>query len=86
MQALDTNGSPTGNSTTTAADGTYTLTGLPTGTVEVHFDGNGQNFVAQYYNGKSGFSSADGITVTTAARRPLGSTPVWRPEARSPER
>lgn len=70
VQAPDSNGNPISTTTTTASDGTYTLTGLPTGTIAVRFSGNGQNYVSQYYNGKSGFSSADQFAVTSGTTTP----------------
>ena len=66
VTAYDSNGAQV-TSTTTASDGTYTLTGLATGSYTVSFDPAGQNFVAAYYNGKSEFDTADPVAVTGGA-------------------
>ncbi len=66
VQAYDTNGNPLfGQTTQTAADGTYTLTGLGTHAYEIRFNpASNQNYVPQYYNGKSGYANADSVAVT----------------------
>ncbi|HEV3093511.1 MAG TPA: carboxypeptidase regulatory-like domain-containing protein [Solirubrobacteraceae bacterium] len=46
----------------TAADGSFTLTGLPTGTYTLYFSASGH--LGQYYNNESSLSSADQISVT----------------------
>ncbi|HUA03960.1 MAG TPA: carboxypeptidase regulatory-like domain-containing protein [Solirubrobacteraceae bacterium] len=53
-------------STTTAGDGSYTLTNLVPGTYEVYFTPNsGQNYLPQYYDGETTLASADPVTVTS---------------------
>ena len=57
----------------TAADGTYTLTGLGAGTYNVQFTtcGNASlNYMSQYYNGSSTQSSASPVTVTAGQTTP----------------
>ena len=49
----------------TAADGTFTLTALPTGTYILYFSASGH--VNQYYNNESSLSSADQISVTAGS-------------------
>lgn len=46
----------------TAADGTFTLSGVSTGSYTVYFSAGGH--IDQYYNDESSFSSADHISVT----------------------
>jgi len=59
------------SSTATAADGTYTLTGVPAQNVLVEFFASGQcpggtpaNFEGQWYNNKLTAGTADSVTVT----------------------
>ncbi len=49
----------------TNASGEYTLTGLASGQYRVEFYGNGTTYATQYYNGRSGYSEAELVTVTT---------------------
>jgi 5-hydroxyisourate hydrolase-like protein (transthyretin family) len=70
VAVFDANGDEVSN-TTTGSDGTYTATDLPTGNYTVRFSpASGQNFVTQYYNGKSGIASATPVSVTTGATTP----------------
>jgi hypothetical protein len=70
--------SPTGGGTgsgnaVTAADGTYQITGLATGTYDVEFSsscGNTGSYVAQWYNGQSSLASANPVTVTAGTSTP----------------
>ena len=57
------------NSACTAADGTYTVSELATGSYRVGFDdGCGvSKYVPQFYNGKSSLASADPISVTAGS-------------------
>ncbi|MEA2355513.1 MAG: hypothetical protein QOD61_1642, partial [Solirubrobacteraceae bacterium] len=67
------NGRPLAFSTTTAADGTYALTGLETGTYEVEFvdaRDTGTPLVGQFYNGKPTIETADPVSVTVGATTP----------------
>ena len=68
---LSADGSSTQNATTTDSSGFYTLTDVPAGAHEVQFEPDaGQNFVPQYYNGKSGYASADTVSVTSNTTTP----------------
>src|SRR6202035_4334540 len=49
----------------TAADGSFTLTGLPTGTYILYFSASGH--LDQYYNNEGSLSSADQISVTSGS-------------------
>jgi 5-hydroxyisourate hydrolase-like protein (transthyretin family) len=51
-------------STTTAADGTYTVTGLAAGSYEAGFFATG-NFLPQYYNGKASLATASSVSVSS---------------------
>ena len=67
---VDLEGGPTQASTTTAADGTYSLGGLSSGTYEVEFSagsycGNSGSYLTQWYKGASSESGATPIAVTT---------------------
>ena len=64
------------NSACTASDGTYTVSGLATGSYHVGFDASGsfgfcggssQNYLPQFYNGKASLSSADPVSVTAGS-------------------
>jgi Carboxypeptidase regulatory-like domain len=70
VQAYDSGGNPVGYSQT-ASDGTYTLSGLATGSYKVGFVPSG-NYVPQFYNGKATLATecvcvplSDPCTVTT---------------------
>jgi hypothetical protein len=59
-----------GTKVTTGADGTYTMSGIPAGNVQVRFDGDGQcpgatttNYVMQWWDDKKVSDLADVITV-----------------------
>ena len=53
------------NSTTTAADGSYSLGGLQTGTYRVGFqDSSGRAYVAQFFNGQATLAAATAVSVT----------------------
>jgi 5-hydroxyisourate hydrolase-like protein (transthyretin family) len=55
-------------SATTAADGTYSIKGLPTGTYVVDVDGpGGKDYAPQYYNGQQTLSTATEISATEGA-------------------
>ena len=47
----------------TGADGTYTVSNLPTGNYEVEFYGTG-SYIAQYYDGQSSHANANPVSVT----------------------
>ena len=52
---------------TTASDGTYSITSLPTGSYSVQFStgcGNSGNYLTQWYNNETSFGSANPVTVT----------------------
>ena len=52
----------------TASDGTYTVSGLSTGSYRVEFSaGFGSNYITQYYNGKSTLATADAVSVTAGS-------------------
>jgi hypothetical protein len=53
----------------TNASGQYTLSRLTTGNYKVAFyaDGNGLNYLEQYYDGKTSFAEASTVAVTTGA-------------------
>jgi hypothetical protein len=54
------------NSTTTAGDGSYTIAQLPTASVRVFFSTpNASPYMAEYYNDKLTFGSADSVSVTS---------------------
>jgi hypothetical protein len=50
----------------TTSDGTYTITGLITGSYRVGFNPGG-TYVPQFYNGKSSLAVADTVSVTAGA-------------------
>ncbi len=56
--------------TTTATNGTYGFSGLPSGTYKVGFNAFGTGYLPQYYNGKSSLATATAITVTAGAVTP----------------
>ena len=68
---------------TSAADGSYTISGLPTGTYDIEFNAanQSQNYVPQYYNGQSTFGAANAVAVTAGKTAP-GSTPHCNPAVR----
>jgi hypothetical protein len=49
----------------TNSSGEYTIAGLLAGEYKVVFFGNGSSYATQYYNGKTQFSEAQTVTVTT---------------------
>ncbi len=56
-----------GNCATTNASGEYTISGLAAGKYKVVFapSFSGSSYVTQYYNGKSNFSEADLVSVSS---------------------
>jgi uncharacterized protein YodC (DUF2158 family) len=69
--------SPTGGGTgiggrPTAADGTYQITGLATGTYDLFFSacGNPGSYLTQWYKGQSSQASANPVTVTAGTTTP----------------
>ena len=48
-------------------DGSYTITGLSTGSFKVQFVSNGSGYFVQWYNNKSSQELADAVTVTAGA-------------------
>jgi hypothetical protein len=49
---------------TTAADGTYTVTGLPAGSYKVEFDpSSAGNYIGEWYNNKADFCLADDVSL-----------------------
>ena len=67
VQAYDSGGDPVASSQT-ASDGTYTLSGLATGSYKVGFVPSG-SYVPQFYNGKATLASADPVSVTEGSTR-----------------
>ena len=65
VTAYDSGGDYAG-STYTDSSGGYTISGLATGSYRVEFSGPG-SYVAQFYDGKATLTSADPVSVTTAA-------------------
>lgn len=64
-------------SSSTAADGTYTVDGAPVGSVDVKFfstgfcpGGHSSNYVMQWYNGKAIQADADPVSVAAGATTP----------------
>ncbi|CAK8718500.1 hypothetical protein GCAAIG_07955 [Candidatus Electronema halotolerans] len=56
---------PDYGSTSTGADGTYTISGLPSGDYKVEFNAPfSSDLLDEWYNGKADYSSADAVTVT----------------------
>src|ERR1039457_3155018 len=55
------------NSATTQANGSYTLSSLPTGNYKLQFDGNNTGYLTQWYNNKPTQALADSVTVTAEA-------------------
>ncbi|MGX9728297.1 MAG: MSCRAMM family protein [Candidatus Electronema sp. VV] len=51
-------------STSTAADGSYTVSGLNAGSYKVAFYADG-NYISEWYNDKASFESADAVAVTS---------------------
>ncbi|MGO9380146.1 MAG: carboxypeptidase regulatory-like domain-containing protein, partial [Dissulfurispiraceae bacterium] len=47
----------------TASDGTYTFSGIPTGSYTVNFSPDGSNYLVQWYNDESSSDSADVVSV-----------------------
>ncbi|HET6809621.1 MAG TPA: carboxypeptidase-like regulatory domain-containing protein [Acidimicrobiales bacterium] len=67
VSVTPTSGSGRGGFATTASDGTYSVTGLATGSYDVEFYGgcpNRGNYLAQWYQGASTRSSATAVPVT----------------------
>ncbi|MGP0052328.1 MAG: carboxypeptidase regulatory-like domain-containing protein [Solirubrobacteraceae bacterium] len=67
VSVYDSFGDPVGNGVSTGADGTYTVTGLQTGSYRLEFSAEGQNYITQYYSGKASLSEATPIPVSTGA-------------------
>ncbi len=65
VQAYESGGNPVGSGQT-AADGTYTISGLPTGSYKVGFVPGG-NYVSQFYNGQATLAAADPVSVTAGS-------------------
>lgn len=57
-------GGSTSSCTATGSDGTYTMSGLPSGEYKVKFSPGSQNYVRQFYSGKATGKSADPVAVT----------------------
>jgi hypothetical protein len=53
----------------TNASGEYSIVALTTAEYYVQFSGEGQNYIAQYYSGKSSFSEATALAVTAGTTR-----------------
>jgi len=66
VTVYDSSGSLVANAST-GAGGTYTVTGLSTGSYRVSFSGAGQNYVSQYYSGETGINEATPVLVSTGA-------------------
>ena len=75
VDAYDSNGNFV-NSTCTASDGSYTVSGLATGSYRVGFAVSGlsgfcggslQNYLPQFYNGKASLATADPVAVTAGS-------------------
>ncbi len=66
VQAYDANGTPLA-SAETAANGTYTISGLPVGEYEVEFLPQSGNYLAQFYNDKPTFAAASKVAVAAGA-------------------
>ena len=63
-------GSQVGSVATTATDGTYSISGLSTGSYTVQFStgcGNSDGFLAQYYDDQTSAASANAVSVTAGA-------------------
>jgi hypothetical protein len=54
-------------STQTGADGTYTVSGLVTGTYEVGFVPTSGNYLSQFFDGETSLAAADAVPVTAGA-------------------
>jgi len=65
VQAYDLGGNPVA-STQTASDGTYTVSGLATGSYKVSFVPGG-NYAPQFYDGKASLAAADPVAVTAGS-------------------
>ena len=62
-----TDGSGESGTTTTASDGTYTVSGLAPNSYTVEFDPVGQDYVDQFYNDETEIGSADTINVAAGS-------------------
>jgi 5-hydroxyisourate hydrolase-like protein (transthyretin family) len=72
VEVFDPSGSFAGRATT-ASDGTYTVSSLPTGSYKVGFSsrfGFAGNYAPQYYNNKATLASADPVAVTAGSPTP----------------
>jgi hypothetical protein len=74
VSAFTSNGalSPAGN-TITAADGTYSITGLSTGSYDIEFStgcGSTGNYLTQWYNNEPSPTSANAVPVTAGTTSP----------------
>ena len=65
VDVYDSGGNPAASGQT-GSDGTYTISGLPTGTYKVGFVPGG-DYVAQFYNGKATLATADTVPVTAGS-------------------
>jgi hypothetical protein len=54
----------------TASDGTYTVSGIPTGSYKVNFSPNNSVYVSQWFNNESSFASANTVAVTAPNTTP----------------
>jgi hypothetical protein len=66
VEAFDSDGNFV-SSTQTAADGSYTLAGLASGSYEIGFFDSSAGYLAQYAHGKPSLATADPVTVTAPA-------------------
>jgi protocatechuate 3,4-dioxygenase beta subunit len=66
VASTDPNNPGAGGQTTTADDGTYTVSGLAAGSYSVEFDPEGQDDVDTFYDNEPNASSADAVTVPAA--------------------
>ena len=91
LAGICVNANPTGGggggyaSATTAADGTYTITGLAAGSYDVQFSngcGDAGNYATQWYNNQTSQFSANTVAVTTGSTTGRSTRP-WRPAALS---
>jgi peptide/nickel transport system substrate-binding protein len=70
-------GSLSSPGTTTAADGTYTISDLSTGSYNVQFStgcGNSNNYLTQWFNAQTSQSSATPVTVSTGTSSPVNAS------------
>ncbi|MFZ4857789.1 MAG: carboxypeptidase regulatory-like domain-containing protein [Desulfuromonadaceae bacterium] len=67
VQAYDATSGSSYNSASSQSDGSYTITGLPTGSYKLQFSGGSNGYLSQWYNNNTSQALADAVSVTAGA-------------------